>query len=261
MIKKLFLNDKFILILILINAITLFISGYELTQTNQFLVLLVDNVITLFFIVEIIVKMNEYSVKGYFKSNWNIFDFVLVIISIPALLAFVLNAEFVNVSYLLVFRILRVFKSFRFFKFIPKIGELVRGVQEALKASVFILLGFVVFIFVVGILSHYIFIENPSTYFDEPLKSMYSLFRMFTLEGWTAIPNDLSQYYGETKAFFTYLYFVIIVMVGGVFGMSLVTSIFVDAMVSDNNDEVKAKVDSLENKVDRVLEELKKRGS
>ena len=36
--------------------------------------------------------------------------------------------------------------------------------------------------------------------------------------------------------------------------MSLINSIFVDAMVSDNNDDVKAQLREMENKIDRLLE-------
>jgi len=40
--------------------------------------------------------------------------------------------------------------------------------------------------------------------------------------------------------------------------LSLVTSILVDSMVSDNNDEIEEKVVSLEAKIDEVLTELRK---
>ena len=42
---------------------------------------------------------------------------------------------------------------------------------------------------------------------------------------------------------------------GGVIGMSFINSVFVDAMVADNNDDVKAKLDEIEKKLDKLLEE------
>ncbi len=39
--------------------------------------------------------------------------------------------------------------------------------------------------------------------------------------------------------------------------MSLLNSIFVDAMVSDNNDDVKDQIKALEEKIDRLLESQK----
>jgi len=64
MIKRLFLNDKFILILILLNAVTIFIGGFEISSNNKFILSLIDNFITGLFIVEVIVKFN-FSVPGY----------------------------------------------------------------------------------------------------------------------------------------------------------------------------------------------------
>ena len=138
MIRKLFLKDKFILILILINAIILFIGGYQTKENYKYFFLLADNLLTALFIIELIVKLNEYGLKEYFKSGWNKLDFTLIIISVPALISLVFNVQIFDVSFLLIFRILRVFKTFRFFKFIPNVGELIIGVRRALKASVFI---------------------------------------------------------------------------------------------------------------------------
>jgi hypothetical protein len=59
MIKKLFLNDKFILILILLNAVTIFVSGFEMSPNNRFTLALTDILITGLFIVELLVKKGD----------------------------------------------------------------------------------------------------------------------------------------------------------------------------------------------------------
>jgi voltage-gated sodium channel len=41
--------------------------------------------------------------------------------------------------------------------------------------------------------------------------------------------------------------------------MSFINSIFVDAMVADNNDDVKLKLDEIEEKVNRLLENMDKK--
>ncbi len=253
MIKKLFLNDKFILLLILINAVTIFASGFEMSLNNRFTLSIADNLITGLFITELIVKFKEFGVKGYFDSNWNKFDFVLIALSLPALIAFVGNFEITNLSFLLVFRVMRVFKSFRFLKFIPGIEHLVKGINRALKASVFVFIGFIIYIFIISILSFYLFKGVSPEYFGNPLNSLYTTFKIFTVEGWYEIPDSITQNLSSTTSFFTYLYFIFVVISGGIFGLSLVNSIFVDAMVSDNNDELETKIDSLEKKIDKLL--------
>lgn len=256
MIKRLFLNDKFILGLILLNSVVLFVGGYfQLENQKQFFAVL-DNSITALFIIELIVKFREYGFKGYFQSNWNKIDFVLIVLSIPALLTFVFNLSIVDFSFLLVFRIMRVFKAFRFFKFIPNVGQLVAGVQRALKASVFVFLGFLIYIFIIGILSFYLFKNSGSEYFTDPMISLYSTFKIFTVEGWFEIPEQIITGYSKIATFFTYLYFIFVVLTGGIFGLSLVNSIFVDSMVSDNNDELETKIDNLNSKVTEILTKI-----
>jgi voltage-gated sodium channel len=253
MIKKLFLNEKIILILILLNSVTIFVSGFEISPDNRFILSLTDNLITGLFIAEIIVKFKEFGIKNYFKSNWNKFDFVLVALSFPTLIAFLGNLEITSFSFLLVFRVMRVFKSFRFLKFIPGIEHLVKGIRRALKASIVVLIGFVIYIFIIGIFSFYLFKEISLEYFGNPLNSLYTIFKIFTVEGWYEIPEQLTRGLSSTTSFFIYMYFIFVVISGGIFGLSLVNSIFVDAMVSDNNDELENKIDLLDKKIDKLL--------
>lgn len=250
--KQLFLNDKFILFLIIFNAILIFLDGFQQTEKTEKLFDVLDNLITVLFIVEIWIKISVLN-KSYFKSNWNILDFSLVILSIPALLAFVFGLDFKDYSFLLVFRVMRVFKSFRFLKFIPGIEQLLEGVRRALKTSILVIVGFMIYVFVIGVFSFYLFRDLSPEYFENPFMALYSTFKIFTVEGWYEIPEDLSQNLSSTKTFFVYLYFIFVVLTGGILGLSLVNSIFIDAMVSDNTDELEEKVDNLEMKIDLLL--------
>jgi voltage-gated sodium channel len=252
MFKKLFLNEYFILILIILNAVIIFVSGFDIGDKNNFVLSLIDNGVTILFITELTIKLAHFG-KDYFLSNWNKFDFVLIILSIPALIAFILNSDIQDFSFFLVFRVMRVFKSFRFLKFIPGIDHLIRGIQRALKASIIVMLGFIVYIFIIGIFSYYLFNKSSPQYFDNPLISLYSTFKIFTIEGWYEIPEQVTSSFSSASAVFTYIYFIFVVLSGGILGLSLVNSIFVDAMVSDNNDGLEKKIENLEIKIDKLL--------
>src|SRR5690554_1321639 len=139
--QHLFLNDKFILSLIFLNAIIIFFQGFDISQELKSYLTQSDNIITIVFILELIAKFRAFGIKGFFRSNWNIFDAVLIILAIPSLILWATNSSFFNLDYLLVLRIARVFKFFRFIRFFPKIDELINGIQQALKASVIVLLG------------------------------------------------------------------------------------------------------------------------
>ncbi len=252
--KNLFLNDRFILILILINSFTIFAEGFsELGNEIIFWINIIDSIITILFILEAGVKIFHFSWKNYIASNWNKLDFILVILSLPSIFLLIINSEIHGLSFLLIFRVSRAFKFIRFFKFIPGIDALVRGVQRAVKASVFVLFGFFVFNFIIAILSCYLFKDISPEYFGNPLKSMYSIFKVFTIEGWYEIPDTLSIHTSNTAAALIKAYFVIILILGGIMGLSLVNSIFVDSMVMDNNDELEKKINNLNKKIKILL--------
>jgi voltage-gated sodium channel len=136
---------------------------------------------------------------------------------------------------------------------LPEADHILEGISRALKASIFVMIGFVIYIFITGLFSFYVFQKTGSVYFENPLSSLYSMFKVFTIEGWFEIPDDVTQNLSPVSAFFTNVYFIFIVMSGGIFGLSLVNSIFVDAMVSDNNDSLENKIQSLEEKIDLLI--------
>ena len=251
--KKLFLNSNFILALIIINAVTIFTGGFDLDPKTLFLINILDSTITVLFVIELIVKLTHFKFKQFFASSWNVFDLILIVISVPSLVVFIFNLNFADLGFLLMLRILRVFKTIRFFKFIPDIEDLMKGIGRALKTSVFVFIVFFLYIFIVGLFSFYLFRHASPEYFSDPLTALYSTFKIFTVDGWYVIPEEIASGNPAIPQFLIYIYFVFILLTGGVFGLSLVNSIFVEAMMSDNNDDLEEKVDILNAKIDQLI--------
>lgn len=259
MFKRFFLNDNIILGVIILNSITILFGAFDnLTSSQLKFITSIDNVITIIFIIEMIAKLLEFKLRGYFSSNWNKLDCILVLLSIPALISWIFDLSLSNLSFFLIFRVLRVFKSFRFLKFVPGITDLIRGVQRALKTSIVIILGFCLYIFIIGIFSTYLFQKIAPEHFSNPLASFYSIFKIFTVEGWYEIPEQIAANTEGLISFFSKLYFVFILVTGGIFGLSLVNSIFVEAMLSDNTDDISHKIDKLESKLDKFINDNSK---
>lgn len=255
MIRRLFLNDSFILTIILLNAVTIMLSAFEgIPENNRQIIAIADNTITILFIIELIIKTTHWGFLNYLRSNWNKMDFILILLSIPALVSWIFGFSLSGLSFFLVFRVLRVFKSFRFIKFIPGINDLISGISRALKTSFIILLGFAVYIFIIGILSCYLYRNAAPEYFGDPVLSFYSIFKIFTMEGWTEIPETIAANSSQAIAVLTKVYFVIILITGGIFGLSLVNSIFVDAMLSDNTEDIEKKIDRLDEKINKLID-------
>jgi voltage-gated sodium channel len=163
--------------------------------------------------------------------------------------------DVMSLDFLLTMRILRVFKFFRVLKFVPNVEHLLAGVLRAVKSSIIIILAFFIFNFIFAVLSYSFYSEILPEYFSNPLLAFYSTFKVFTIEGWYEIPDMIAEKSESVgMAIFTRIYFVALLFGGGIFGLSLINSIFVDSMMSDNNDVVLERMDQLEEKINRILD-------
>lgn len=248
--KRIFLNEKVILMFILLNCITLFIEGFHNYESLIMQVALVaDYIITTVFLIEMIVKISTYGWKDYIKAGWNKLDFSLVMVSIPSLITLFVNIDIVDLHILLVFRLLRAFRLLRLIEYVPGVSGLIEGSIRALKTSVMILIVFAIALFMTSIFSNFLFHNVTPEHFGNPIDSMYSIFKIFTIEGWFEVPDELASHYeGFTKTLVR-IYFILILFTGGIIGLSLLNSIFVDAMVSDNNDGLELQLKELKSEI------------
>ncbi|QAA81712.1 ion transporter [Aequorivita sp. H23M31] len=255
--RDLFLNEFFILGLIIINALIIFIDEFDLGyKTIGYL----EASMTMLFIIEIWIKISHWGFRKYFSSNWNRLDFILIVVSLPSLLILFDNGAIMETNILLSLRILRVFKTFRLIRFMPEVDSFMKSIKRALQASYIIVLGFFILLFITALISCSLYKEIAPEYFRNPVVSIYSVFQLFSIEGWYEIPNLIAERSNEATAFFAKFYFSALLLGGGILGLSLVNSIFVDAMVSDNTDELEEdvkrltqKIHSLEKKIDQLL--------
>ena len=250
---KFFTEDRPVAIVISLNAIVLFFLSFDgLGGLGSFLSIL-DAIFLFYFILEAFIKVRLMGWKTYISRPWNQFDFFILLFSIPSLIL-LFEHKFPDVSFIFVFRVVRTVRFFKFIKFIPNIQELIAGVRRAFKASVFVLLAFFIYSFVISLVSCRMFKDYSPELFGDPFISFYNIFKIFTIEGWYEVPEQLvaQSGMGPIPTFFTKMYFILIVISGGLFGLSIVNAIFVEEMVRDNNDELEMKVDDINRKVNDI---------
>ena len=259
MLKKLFESETFrkrldyvILGLILFNAVVMVLQCYfPGSAVLQWL----DNAILILFILEIIVKINGLTWRGYWSDSWNWFDFGVTMIALGACLQSFLPAGESTLNAIFTLRIFRGFRFFRVLRFIPNIDSIMNGCRHAVASTSVIVLAFLIIAFIWSIISCNLFSSVAPEYFKDPLTSFYSIFRLFTVEGWYEIPNAVSAGQPEWYQTIVKLFFSVLLFFGGIIGMSFINSIIIDAMASDNNDELLAKIEKLEAKIDRLMDE------
>lgn len=83
------------------------------------------------------------------------------------------------------------------------------------------------------------------------------MFRVFTVEGWYEIPDAIAAATSPFVGRITRLYFCLLLAAFGILGLSFINSVFVDAMVADNNDDLKMQLDRMEEQQTRLEQEIK----
>lgn len=245
-VRRFFTNDIVMLVLVFINTGIIFVSGF--TSGQEEILLFIDSMFTMLFVIEAVIKIQVSGFSGYWSNGWNKFDFVIVLLALPSCLNMI-GYTMPATSVLLSLRTMRAFKSFRLLQFVPNIENLLNGIKMAFKASLLVAIGMVVLLLVFSIVTTSLFGGIAPEYFGNPALSVYSIFRLFTIEGWYEMPEAIAANSGTGMAVFARVYFSVLLFMGGIIGMSLINSIFVDAMVADNNDDVLKKLEELEEKL------------
>jgi len=254
--SRFFLNERIINIAIVLNILTITVEEYGFRFP---IIATIGYCTILFFIGEMVCKQAKVGVWAYWKSGWNILDGSLVIISLPTLVNLFFPQLFTNSSVILTLRIFRVFRFFRLTHFFPNFEVIVANFRKALLDSRAILLGYIVVIIICSLISCSLFSDISPRYFGTPGKSIYSTFRLFTIEGWYDIPDTITEHMTPTSGILVRIYFCFTLLGGGIIGLSLLNSVFVDAMVSDNNDEMIVEIKKLQKQIEELKKEVEEK--
>lgn len=253
--KRFFLTERNIFFAIIINSIIIFLMYFP-ENRDVHLFETIDHFFILFFLLEAIVKIYYYKPNKYFSDVWNVFDFILVAGSIPSLLVAFIDIP--DTSILIALRAFRLFRIMRFIRFVPNVSKIIKGLVRALRASVFVFIALFILNFLIAIISCHFYGNLVPEYFRDPLISAYSTFQLFTVEGWNEIPALIAERLDNSVlSGLTRFYFVSVVFVGGIMGMSLANAVFVDEMTMDNNDLLEQKIDSLQEQIEVLTSYLK----
>ena len=233
--------QNFILGVILFNAVFLGMETSDrLMQAAGPLIVILDSICLAIFVVEIAAKLYARG-GGFFRSGWNIFDFVIVGISlIPA------------AQGLSVLRALRILRLLRVLSVTPSLRRVVEGLMNALPGmgSVFLLMGI---IFYIGsVMATKLFGAAFPDWFGTLGLSAYSLFQIMTLESWSmGIVRPVMEVYPHAWAFF-----VPFILVTTFAVVNLVVGLIVNSMQDAHHEEDAEKTDTYRDEVFTRLDRI-----
>ena len=256
--SKLIISDNLLLILILMNVLIIYLHSFDIFHDFFHIFDIIDVIFTLFFTFEITFNIlenpgNNFKQKlfNYLKDKWNKIDFFSILLSLPSIgVLFIIDLEiFAGFTIL---RSLRILKILRVIEFIPEGKEISSKLLKALKGVTFIIIAFIIYSTVISLISVTLFKSSAPTYFQNAFDSFFTIFKVFSGDGFSDIVAEISIHSSIGFIYFTKFYFVIIVFVGSILGLSLINSVFIDQMSTFEQKEQK-EIKSLENKLDEIL--------
>lgn len=190
--------ELFVVFIIIFSALVIGARTYDMPQTMLDIIAYLDVFITAFFLVEIVIRfLGEERKKDFFKSGWNIFDTLIVIMSIVPI---------ENSDMALIGRLIRIFRVLRMVAIIPELRLLINSLLKAMpQLGYVLLLMFIIFYIYAAIGATFFAQINPVLWGDVSI-SLLTLFRVMTFEDWTDVMYETMEVY--PLSWFYYLTFI-----------------------------------------------------
>ena len=192
--------ELFVVSIIVFSAVSIGVRTYELPPLLIDVVGVLDVLITLIFLFEIIVRfVGEPNKRRFFHSAWNVFDTLIVIVSLIP----IEDSELALIG-----RLVRIFRVLRMVSIIPELRMLLNSLVKALpQLGYVVLMMFIIFYIYAAVGSTFFAEINPVLWGDIAV-SLLTLFRVMTFEDWTDVMYETMEVYPFSWVFYlTFIFF------------------------------------------------------
>ena len=184
----------------------------------------------------------EKKFMNFFKSGWNIFDFVIVTITLIPL---------DNSSVAAIARLLRIFRVLRLITSRPELKKIIDMLLGAIPSIVDIVILMFIIFYIYAIIGNFLFESVPSGLWKDFLVSMLTLFRILTFEDWTDVMYEGMELYS-----WSWIYFVSFVIIAAFVFFNLFIAVIIGEMEKINNKDIEDEIHDDSKKIDLLLKEI-----
>ena len=204
--------------IIILNAILIGATTYKLDPLFLEIIHFLDYVITIFFVIEILIRFIGEPIKSnFFKNGWNIFDTIIVTISLIPI---------PNNSSFLVLRLLRVFRVLRLISVIPELKQIIEAILQSIKRVFFVSLLLFIILYIYATMGAILFSEDEPSRWGDLGISLITLFQVLTLSSWETVMLPLQEIY-----WWSWIYFFSFIIICAITILNLVIAILVDVVI------------------------------
>ncbi|MDB3946892.1 ion transporter [Candidatus Pelagibacter sp.] len=211
---------QFIVIsIIILNAITIGVNTYDLSKFTTQAINYLDYSITVFFVIEILIRfIGEPKKLNFFKSGWNIFDTLIVLISLIPI---------PNNSSFLLLRLLRVFRVLRIISVIPELKKIIEALLSSVKRVFYVGLLLFIILYIYATIGSILFSTNIPERWGDVGVAMITLFQVLTLSSWEQVMLPLQDVY-----WWAWIYFFSFIIICGITMLNLLIAVLVDVVIN-----------------------------
>ncbi len=183
-----------VITIILFSALLIGVKTYDFNPAFLHTIAFFDVAITVFFLCEISLRFIAcQDKKRFFNSAWNIFDSLIVFVSLLP----IDESEFVFLA-----RLIRVFRVLRLISVIPELRVLINALIKSLPSMGYVLLLMFILFYIYAAVGSLLFDKiNPILWGDITI-SMLTLFRVITFEDWTDVMYETMAVYPLSWAYY-----------------------------------------------------------
>lgn len=234
--------EFFIMFVIMASALTVGVKTYDIDPLWLQVLEWLDLGITVIFVIEISIRfMATHPHRNFFKNGWNIFDTLIVAVSLIPV---------DNTDMALVARLVRVFRVLRMVSVIPELRVLLNSLLKALPRLGYVMaLMFIIFYIYAAIGSMVFERINPVLWGDISI-AMLTLFRVMTFEDWTDVMYETMAVYP-----WSWIFYVSFIFLTAFAFLNMVIGIVVNVLEEEHQKLVDADPDHIG--IEDVYEELK----
>ena len=185
--------EFFMMSIIIFSALLIGINTFALDPVYQEIIFTLDQMITIIFVMEIIMRISAYEKPlDFFKDAWNIFDFVIVVASLIP----------IDGNEAAVARLLRIFRILRIITILPELKEIINALFRSAKSIGYVMILMFVIFYIYAIMGTIFFEDAKSGAWSDLGVALLTLFQIMTFEGWTDIMHESMELHAYSWTFY-----------------------------------------------------------
>jgi voltage-gated sodium channel len=213
--------ELFVVFIILFSALVIGAKTYDIPDNILMVIGWLDVGITLFFLLEVSVRfIGEPQKRNFFKNAWNVFDTLIVIVSLIP----VEDSELALIG-----RLIRIFRVLRMVSIIPELRLLLNSLLKALPQLGYVILLMFIIFYIYAAVGASFFASINATLWGDISISMLTLFRVMTFEDWTDVMYETMAVYS-----FSWMYYLSFIFLTTFAFLNMVIGIVVNVMEEEH---------------------------